>query len=126
MERIRAAGGAARDYVFDVAKQLPVQTMIDQLLADWGRLDFLVNNAAVRPQRPLLDLDAWDWQRTLDVNLSAAFYTTQLAAKAMRRHGGGASVNIAASLDASQALAGDSAFYASKHALLALTARRRD
>ena len=121
LQHIAAAGGRARDYVFDMAKLMPVQNMIDQILADWGRIDILVNNAAVRPQFPLLEFDAWDWQRTLEVNLNGAFYATQLVAKAMRRQGGGAIVNIAASLNAGQLRAGQSAFYASKLGLVGLT-----
>jgi 3-oxoacyl-[acyl-carrier protein] reductase len=121
LQQIRAAGGSIRDYVFDMAKQMPVQNMIDQVLADWGRIDILVNNAAVRPQFPLLEFDAWDWQRTLEVNLNGAFYATQLAGKTMRQQGGGAIVNIAATLSAGQSLAGQSAFYASKLGLVGLT-----
>ncbi len=121
LQHIESAGGRARDYVFDLAKLMPVQNMIDQILADWGRIDILVNNAAVRPQFPLLEFDAWDWQRTMEVNLNGAFYTTQLVAKAMRAQGGGTILNIAASLDAGPALAGQSAFYASKLGLLGLT-----
>jgi len=126
LQHIQAAGGRARDYVFDVAKLMPVQNMIDQVLDDWGRIDLLVNNAAVRPQHPVLEFDAWDWQRTLEVNLSGAFYATQLVGKAMRQQGGGAIVNIAASLAAGaglagQTLRGQSAFYASKLGLLGLT-----
>ncbi len=126
LQHIEAAGGSARDYVFDMAKLMPVQNMIDQILADWGRIDILVNNAAVRPQFALLEFDAWDWQRTLEVNLNGAFYATQLVAKAMRGQGGGAILNIAASLNAgpglaSQTLVRQSAFYASKLGLLGLT-----
>jgi len=121
LQQIRLAGGEVKDYVFDLAKLMPVQNMIDQVLADWGRIDILVNNAAVRPQFPLLEFDAWDWQRTLEVNLSGAFYATQLVAKAMRGQGGGAIVNIAASLSAGRGLAGQSAFYASKLGLVGLT-----
>lgn len=121
LQHIHTAGGKARDYVFDMAKLMPVQNMVDQVLADWGRIDILVNNAAVRPQFPLLEFDAWDWQRTLEVNLSGAFYATQLAGKAMRKQGGGAIVNIAASLDARQGRLGQSAFFASKLGLVGLT-----
>jgi NAD(P)-dependent dehydrogenase (short-subunit alcohol dehydrogenase family) len=121
LQHIQASGGLVKDYVFDMAKLMPVQNMIDQILAGWGRIDILVNNAAVRPLFPLLEFDAWDWQRTLEVNLSGAFYATQLVGKAMRQQGGGAILNIAASLDDSRGLAGQSAFYASKLGLLGLT-----
>jgi NAD(P)-dependent dehydrogenase (short-subunit alcohol dehydrogenase family) len=121
LQHIRLAGGQVKDYVYDLAKLMPVQNMIDQVLVDWGRIDLLVNNAAVRPHFPLLEFDAWDWQRTLEVNLSGAFSATQLVGKAMRQQGGGAILNIAASLSADRGLAGQSAFYASKLGLVALT-----
>ncbi len=131
LQHIQAAGGLAQEYVFDMAKLMPVQNMIDQVLADWGRIDILVNNAAVRPQYSVLEFDAWDWQRTLEVNLSGAFYATQLVGKAMRKQGGGAIVNIAASFGSGPGLARQglarpslvrqSAFYASKLGLLGLT-----
>jgi len=121
LQHIQVAGGRARDYIFDMAKQMPVQNMVDQVLTDWGQIDILVNNAAVRPQFPLLEFDAWDWQRALEVNLSGAFYATQLVAKAMRQQGGGVIVNIAAALDPGPGLAGQSAFYASKLGLIGLT-----
>jgi 3-oxoacyl-[acyl-carrier protein] reductase len=120
LQHIRLAAGQVKDYVFDLAKLMPVQNMIDQVLADWGRIDILVNNAAVRPLFPLLEFDAWDWQRTLEVNLSGAFYATQLVGKAMRQQGG-AILNIAASLSGKRGLAGQSAFYASKLGLVGLT-----
>jgi NAD(P)-dependent dehydrogenase (short-subunit alcohol dehydrogenase family) len=121
IQHILSAGGRAKDYIFDVAKQMPVQNMVDQVLADWGRIDVLVNNAAVRPQHPVLEFDAWDWQRTLEVNLSGAFYTTQLVGKAMRKQRGGAIINIAAWLEVGPSLARQSAFYASKLGLIGLT-----
>jgi NAD(P)-dependent dehydrogenase (short-subunit alcohol dehydrogenase family) len=121
LQRIRQADGQARDYIYDVAKQMPVQNLVEQALSDWGRIDILVNNAAVRPQFPLLEFDAWDWQRTLEVNLSGAFFATQLVGKIMRQQGGGAIVNIAAALAPGQELACQAAFFASKLGLIGLT-----
>jgi 3-oxoacyl-[acyl-carrier protein] reductase len=51
LERIVSAGGRAKDYIFDVSKKMVAQTMIDQVLSDWGRIDILVNHAAVRACR---------------------------------------------------------------------------
>jgi NAD(P)-dependent dehydrogenase (short-subunit alcohol dehydrogenase family) len=95
LRRIQSSGGRSRDYVFDVAKKMPVQGLVQSVLEDWGRIDILVNNAGVEPHAPLLTLDEWDWQRTLDVNLSGPFYTMQAAGRVMREAGGGAIVNIA-------------------------------
>jgi NAD(P)-dependent dehydrogenase (short-subunit alcohol dehydrogenase family) len=92
--QIQAAGGSAKSYHFDVAKRLPAQALVGQVVEDWGRLDILVNNAGVEPHAPLLELDEWDWQRTLDVNLSGPFFLIQAAGKVMRDHGGGVVVNI--------------------------------
>lgn len=94
VEAIRAAGGDARDYVADVGKQMPVESMIAQVLEAFGRIDALVNAAGVHPRRPLFALDEWDWHRTLDVNLGGPFYTMQIAARVMQRQGGGAVVNF--------------------------------
>jgi NAD(P)-dependent dehydrogenase (short-subunit alcohol dehydrogenase family) len=48
----------------------------------------------VAPHTPLLDLDEWDWHRTLDVNLTGAFLVLQSAGRVMRAQGGGIIVNL--------------------------------
>jgi 3-oxoacyl-[acyl-carrier protein] reductase len=84
----RAAGAEVHDYIFDIAKRLPAQALIAQVLADFGRLDILVNHASVAPQQPLLTMDEWDWCRTVDVNLNGAFFLMQAASVAMAGHDG--------------------------------------
>jgi 3-oxoacyl-[acyl-carrier protein] reductase len=121
VQQIREAGGVARDYVTDIAKKMPVQAMIDQVLAEWERIDILVNNAGVEPHAPLLDMDAWDWQRTIDVNLSGPFYTTQTVGRVMRAQGGGCIVNIASIAGRAQGLKDRAAYVASKLGLIGLT-----
>jgi NAD(P)-dependent dehydrogenase (short-subunit alcohol dehydrogenase family) len=121
VRRIRADGGQVKDYVFDVAKKMPVQAMISQVLDDSGRIDVLVNNAGVQPHMPLLDMDEWDWQRTLDVNLSGPFFAIQTVGRVMRQQGGGVIVNIAAEADCARTLKYCSAYAASKAGLVGLT-----
>ena len=121
LEQIRAAGGRARDYIFDVGKFMPAYNLVDQVLADWGRIDILVNNAAVQPRAALLQMDEWDWRRTLEVNLTGPFFTLQLVGRAMRQQGGGAVVNIAAPLELPGSSDGLAAFAASKLGLIGLT-----
>jgi 3-oxoacyl-[acyl-carrier protein] reductase/2-hydroxycyclohexanecarboxyl-CoA dehydrogenase len=119
---IQAEGGQARDYVFDVAKKMPVQAMIEAVRDDYGRLDILVNNAGIEPHASLLDLDEWDWRRTLDVNLTGAFFTIQSAARVMRDQGeGGVIVNIASIGGRAHGLVDRSAYVASKMGLIGLT-----
>jgi len=82
--RITASGGRVKAYVEDIAKKMPVQALVNQVLDDWGRIDILVNCAEVAPSASLLDMDDWDWQRTLDVNLTGAFLLTQSVGRVMR------------------------------------------
>lgn len=119
--QIRSAGNRAREYIFDVAKKMPVQAMIEQILDDWGRIDILVNNAAVAPRASLLEMDEWDWRRTIDVNLSGCFFTLQSVARVMREQGGGTVVNIASTSDRSAGFKDAPAYVASKAGLIGLT-----
>lgn len=92
LEAIAVAGGRAQGYVADVAKKMPLQATIEQVLADWGRLDILVTNARVAPQATILEMDEWALRRTIDVNLTANFLALQSAGRVMREAGGGAIV----------------------------------
>lgn len=121
VEQILAAGGIAKDFVTDISKKMPVQSMVSQVLDQWERIDILVNNAGVEPHAPLLELDAWDWQRTLDVNLSGAFFTTQAVGRVMRAQGEGVIINIASIAGRAHGLKDRSAYVASKMGLIGLT-----
>ena len=119
--RITAAGGRARGYVFDVAKRMPINGLISQVLEDWGRIDILVNNAAVEPHASILEMDEWDFHRTLDVNLAGPFFTMQLAGRAMREQGGGSIINIGSIAGRAHGLPNRAAYTASKMGLIGLT-----
>lgn len=121
LERIVSAGGRAKDYVFDVSKKMAVQTLVDLVLTDWGRIDILVNHAVVRPRAALLTMDEWDWQRTLDVNLTGSFLMLQRVGQVMRHQGGGVIVNIATAVEDAQDWRGQAAFVASQMGLIGLT-----
>ncbi len=94
VRRILASGGRVKDYVEDIAKKMPVQTLLNQVLDDWKRIDVLINCAEVEPVHSVLDMDEWDWQRTLDVNLSGPFLLTQSLGRIMREQGGGIIVHV--------------------------------
>lgn len=118
---ILAAGGQAKDYVFDMAMKMPVQAMINQVLDDWGRIDILINNAGVEPHASLLEMDEWDWRRTIDVNLSGPFFAMQSVGRVMREQGGGVMVNIASIAGRAHGLKDRAAYVASKLGLIGLT-----
>lgn len=92
--QIIAKGGQARTYIEDVAKKVGVQHVVNQVEDDFGRIDILINHAAVEPHVPLLELDEWDWHRVLDVNLTGAFLMTQSVGRLMRTQGSGVIINL--------------------------------
>ena len=101
LRQIQEEGGQAREYIADISKSMPAHTMLDQIIADWGRIDIVVNCASVHPQAFILDFDEWHWRRTIDVNLNGAFIMTQMAANAMRTQGGGVIIHHASESAAS-------------------------
>jgi 3-oxoacyl-[acyl-carrier protein] reductase len=80
-----------------------------------------VINAGVEPHVALLDLDEWDWRRTLDVNLTGPFLTIQSVGRVMREQGGGVIVNIASIAGRAHGLKDRAAYVASKTGLIGLT-----
>jgi len=125
MMQIAAAQGRAQAYIFEIAKKMPVQAMVEQILDDWGRIDILINHAEVEPHIPILEMDEWDWQRTLDVNLSSPFWLIQAVGRVMRTQGGGAIINLTPALrnyySKDAVLEKRAAYVASKMGLIGLT-----
>ncbi|MCK5313989.1 MAG: 3-oxoacyl-ACP reductase FabG [Anaerolineales bacterium] len=121
VDLIASAGGRCKEYVYDVAKKMPVQAMVSEVLDDWERIDILINNAGVEPHASILEMDEWDWRRTIDVNLTGAFFTLQSVGRVMREQGGGVVVNIGSIAGRAHGLRDRSAYVASKSGLLGLT-----
>lgn len=96
VDGIRAKGGQAKSYLEDVAKKVGAQMILKSVEDDFGTLDVLINHAAVEPHTPLLNMDEWDWHRTIDVNLTGAFLMSQTAGRVMREKGSGVIVNLVA------------------------------
>ena len=94
VDRIVAEGGRGKAYIEDVAKKVGAQHLIKQVEDDLGRIDVLINHAAVKPNIPLLDMDEWDWHRVMDVNLTGAFLMIQSAGRVMRAQGSGVIINM--------------------------------
>lgn len=93
---VRALGVEAETFVADLgAGSEEARRLIDAVDRRWGRLDVLVNSAAIFPRTPWDAIDEATWDRTLAVNLKGPFFTAWHAAAPMRRGGGGSIVNIA-------------------------------
>lgn len=90
--QIEAGGSLCRTYVGDTGKGLAARALIEDVLNDWERLDVLVYCLQAAPSADLLMLDEWDWQRSLEINLSAPFLLAQAAAAVMREQPGGGGI----------------------------------
>ena len=119
VDLILASGGQVKAYVEDIAKKMPIQTLLNSVLDDFGRIDILVNCAEVEPQKTVLEMDDWDWQRTMDVNLNGPFLLTQSVARIMKEKDGGIIVHMGERAKGPERRA---AYFTSKAGLAALSA----
>jgi NAD(P)-dependent dehydrogenase (short-subunit alcohol dehydrogenase family) len=123
-QEIETGGGRAVAVECDVADVAQVRALIGETLKAFGRVDALVNNAALALKlggSPLLATEPEVWRRTSDVNLNGVFYISKFAAEAMIDGGkGGAIVNVA-SVGARMGIANHGAYCASKFAVLGLS-----
>jgi 3-oxoacyl-[acyl-carrier protein] reductase len=94
VDEIIARGGHALLCTADVSDQMAVAAMLDRITREWGRLDVLVNNAAIRREAELETLSAADWHATLGVVLDGAFFCTQAALPLLKASAQAAIVNI--------------------------------
>lgn len=92
---IRALGVKAEVFRAELSDARAIASLVAGVAGKMGRLDGLVNNAAVFFKTPLDRVTADDWDRTMAVNLRAVFLASVEAGKAMSGAGGGAIVNIA-------------------------------
>ena len=94
-ESIKAAGGQAIGVAADITQPDQVQQAVAKVISEFGRIDVLVNDAAISDRKPFLDAELGEWQKVLDVVLTGTFLVSQAAARQMVKQGqGGAIVNI--------------------------------
>jgi len=91
---IEAVGGRALVHIGDVADAKAMQALGDAAVAGLGRIDILVNNAALRREKPFAEMDYAEWREILDVTLDGAFHCTKACLPALRNSGAGTIVNI--------------------------------
>jgi len=118
---IRAGGGQALSIPADVADERQVENLVASVLDQCGRIDVLVNNAGVVAHRLLVDMDLYEWQRQIDVQLTGPFLMSKHVARHMIARGGpGKIVNIS-SVSAVMGRVKGGAHCASKAGLTLLT-----
>ena len=79
----------------DVRQKASVDAMVAKTVAEFGKLDFIMNNAGIVKWKEAEDVPEADWLEVINVNLNALFYCCQAAAKQMIKQGGGRIINIA-------------------------------
>lgn len=94
VDELLALGTPSLLCVADVTDRHSVQGMMDLIQSTWGRLDVLVNNAAIRREAPIDQVSVEDWRNTLAVVLDGAFYCSQAALPLLRQSPMGAVINI--------------------------------
>jgi NAD(P)-dependent dehydrogenase (short-subunit alcohol dehydrogenase family) len=119
VERITGAGGEALAIEMDVSQKDTVEAMVAQILAHYGRIDILINNAARSSTNDILEFEETIWDLDLAVVLKGVFLCTQAVLPTMVAQKSGSIVNIA-SVNGLTGL-GDLAYSAGKAGVLNLT-----
>ena len=91
---IETAGGKALVHVGDVADPVAVQALADAVVKRFGRIDILVNNAALRREKAFGEMSYAEWREIMDVTLDGAFHCVKACLPALRQSGAGTIVNI--------------------------------
>ena len=91
---IEATGGKAVVHIGDVADADQVQAMVDAAVGHFGRLDILVNNAALRREKPFAEMSYAEWREVMNVTLDSAFHCVKACLPHLKQSGAGTIVNI--------------------------------
>ncbi len=120
---IETAGGRALAVQTDVTEPDSAAAMIDATLSAYGRLDILINNAAIfvtLPRRPFEDIPLEEWRQVMDVNITGCFICASAVIPAMREASWGRIINISSST-VPQGIPGFLHYVTSKSALIGMS-----
>lgn len=92
---IKKLGRRAMFVKTDVSQKLSIKALVKKTVADFGRLDFFMNNAGIGLWKEAEEATEQEWRRVMDINLNGVFFCCQAAAKHMKENGGGRIINIA-------------------------------
>jgi NAD(P)-dependent dehydrogenase (short-subunit alcohol dehydrogenase family) len=118
--RIAQSGAQARAMEVDVAKQEDVARLVESTVSEFGRLDYMFNNAAIFIGGDARDVSLEQWDRVLDVNLRGVVYGTISAYQLMAKQGHGHIVNVS-SLSGLIPQPGNASYCTCKHGIVGLS-----
>jgi glucose 1-dehydrogenase len=87
VQEIRAGGNQAMAIRADVSQEAQVEAMFEQIIAEWGSVDIVVNNAGLQRDAPLHQMSLKDWQFVIDVNLTGQFLCARAGVREFLRRG---------------------------------------
>jgi NAD(P)-dependent dehydrogenase (short-subunit alcohol dehydrogenase family) len=117
---VRACGGEAEVFLADVADEEQVLRLEEQVIARFGKVHILINNAGVNVRKPVTEFTLAEWYSVLDTNLTGAFLMCRSFVPHMKGQGYGRVINMT-SMMSWVSIPGRSAYSASKAGLLGFT-----
>jgi len=117
---IASDGGEARSIKADVSKSEEVDTMINTLVKEWGRIDILVNNAGITRDNLLMRMSQDEWDAVFETNLRSAYFTSKAVLRPMLRNRWGRIINLS-SVVGLTGNAGQANYAAAKAGIIAFT-----
>jgi len=121
VEAVRAAGGKATFVKADLSRESDVQSLVQQAVSTYGKLDGAFNNAGLEQCAvPLHQLSTEQWERAIKVDLTSVFWCVKYQVIAMLNSGGGSIVNTASSLG-QVAIKSAAEYISAKHGVIGLT-----
>lgn len=120
LQAIKQQGSNGSFLQVDVTSSEGLENIVKQILKESNRIDILVNAAGINLRTSANDLTLDEWQKTIDINLTAPFYLSQIVAESMKRNNWGRIINIA-SLQSLRAFDNSIPYGASKGGVMQLT-----
>ena len=117
---VRYRGAAAMVAMGDVGDKVAAHKIVKAGLEHFGTIDVLINNAAIRPHAPFLEINDDDWQRVIDVDLNAAVWISRMVLPQMIKKGWGRIISFSG-MNAQRGYPGASSVAVAKHAVWGLT-----
>lgn len=118
---IVANGGSAKAYSLDVTDKQQVEAVVAAAVADFGRLDVLINNAGLMPIRPMSEVNTDEWDAMIDVNLKGTLYGIAAVLPRFLAQQGGHIINLSSVAGTKVFAPGGTVYSGTKFAVSAIT-----
>jgi len=113
-------GSESVGFAADVTSEEQVQSLVDEAVHRFGRLDVLINSAGINLRHPIEEFPPDEWQQVMDLNVRGTWLCCRAVAPLMKQQRNGSVINVGSTLSA-VGLANRSAYCPSKHAVIGLT-----